>query len=157
MPKEYKMTAEGLKKLEQELETLKTVTRKENAEKLKVARSFGDLSENSEYDEAKNDQAKTEARIAELEEMRKNAVIIDESEYRSDIVGIGSKVTVLDVEFGDEIVYEIVGASEADPLEDRISDESPVGRALIGHKKGATVEVEVPAGKVVYKIKKISK
>ncbi len=157
MPKEYKMTADGLKKLEQELETLKTVTRKENAEKLKIARSFGDLSENSEYDEAKNDQAKTEARIAELEEMRKNAVIVDESEYRSDIVGIGSKVTVLDVEFGDEIVYEIVGASEADPLQDRISDESPVGRALIGNKKGATVEVEVPAGKVVYKIKKITK
>lgn len=157
MAKEFKMTAEGLKKLEQELETLKTVTRKENAEKLKVARSFGDLSENSEYDEAKNDQAKTEARIAELEEMCKNAVIIDESEYRSDVVNIGSKVTVVDVEFKDEIVYEIVGASEADPMQDRISDESPVGKGLIGHKKGETVEIEIPAGKVVYKIKKITK
>ena len=157
MPKEFKMTAEGLKKLEQELETLKTVTRKENAEKLKIARSFGDLSENSEYDEAKNDQAKTEARIAELEDMRKNAVIVDESEFRSDVVNIGSKVKVVDLEFNDEIEYEIVGASEADPMQDRISNESPVGKALIGHKKGDTVEVEIPAGKVTYKIKKISK
>jgi transcription elongation factor GreA len=157
MAKQVLLTDEGLKKLEQELEYLKTVKRKEIAEKIKVALSFGDLSENSEYDEAKNDQAMMEARIAEVEAMLKNVKLIDEDELSTEVVHIGSKVRVNDVEFSEECVYQIVGSSEADPMNGRISDESPVGKGLIGHKVGERVEIETPSGMMAYEILEISK
>ena len=157
MAKQYLLTVEGLKKLENELETLKTVTRKEIADKIKIALSFGDLSENSEYDEAKNEQAKVESRIAELEIMLKNAKIIDEDEISTETVNVGSRVKVLDVEFEDEMEYTIVGSAEADPAQGLISDESPVGQALMGSAVGDTVTVEAPAGELSFKILQISR
>lgn len=156
MAKPVILTDEGLKKYEEELEMLKTVKRKEISEKIKVALSFGDLSENSEYDEAKNDQAKVEARIVELEAMLKNAKVIDEGELRNDIVHIGSKVRVLDVEFNEELDYQVVGSAEADPRSGKISDESPVGKALLGAKVGDVVEAEAPGGIVKFEIKQIT-
>ncbi|WP_097028556.1 transcription elongation factor GreA [Clostridium peptidivorans] len=144
--KKYIMTYEGVKKLEEELEYLKTVKRKEITEKIKVAISFGDLSENSEYDEAKNEQAFVEGRIMQLENMLKNASIIDESEIPADTINVGTIVKVKDFEFDEEVEYIIVGSAEADPLENKISNESPVGRALIGKKLGDLVEVAVPDG-----------
>ncbi|MDF2883146.1 MAG: transcription elongation factor GreA [Clostridiaceae bacterium] len=144
--KKYVMTYEGVKKLENELEVLKTVKRKEITEKIKVALSFGDLSENSEYDEAKNEQAFIEGRILQLENMLKNATIVDESEIPKDIVGVGSKVKVKDYDFDEEVIYSIVGSAEADPVNYKISNESPVGKALIGKKVGDIVEVPVPDG-----------
>lgn len=138
------LTDEGLKKLEDELEQLKTITRKEVAEKIKVALSFGDLSENSEYDEAKNEQALVESRIAQIEAMLKNVKILDEHEISNDIVSVGSKVRLFDKEFDEEVVYQIVGSTEADPMQGKISDESPVGKFLLGHKVGEVVEVEDP-------------
>ncbi len=150
MDKPTKLTAEGLKKLENELEFLKTEGRTEIAEKIKVARGYGDLSENSEYDEAKNDQAKLEARIIELESMLKNVIIIESKS--SDTVTLGTRLKVLDVEFDEECEYEIVGSQEANSAEGRISDESPVGRALLGHKAGDEVIAESPAGNLVFKI-----
>ena len=146
------LTSEGLKKLEQELEVLKTKTRKEVAEKLKVALSFGDLSENSEYDEAKNEQAKVESKISFLENKLKNVTILDSNELTSDIVQIGSKVKIKDLEFGDIFEYRIVGSMEASPELGRISDESPVGKALIGHRAGDVVKITIPAGDVNYEI-----
>ena len=157
MAKPSLLTDEGLKKLEEELEMLKTVRRKEIAEKIKVALSFGDLSENSEYDEAKNDQAMTEARIADIESMLKNVKLIDEEELTTEIIHIGSKVRVNDVEFDEVCDYQIVGSSEADPAHGRISDESPVGKGLLGHKIGDRVEVETPGGIVVYEVLEIAK
>ena len=148
------LTAEGLRDLEKELEELKTVGRKEAAEKIKVARSFGDLSENSEYDEAMSDQAKLEARINEIEHMIKNAKVFDEEALGTEVVHIGSKVTN---DPGAELQYKIVGFAQADPDEGKISDESPVGKALIGHKVGETVEVEAPIGLLKFVIKEISK
>ena len=145
--KQVTLTASGLEKLEEELEYLKTKKRKEVSEKIKVALGFGDLSENSEYDEAKNEQAQVEARIVTLENMLKNAVVIDESEIDLDRVGLGTKVKVLDVEFDEEIEYNIVGSTEADPDQQKISDESPVGKALMGRKVGETVSVETPGGR----------
>ncbi len=156
MAKPVILTDEGLKKYEEELEMLKTVKRKEISEKIKVALSFGDLSENSEYDEAKNDQAKVEARIVELEAMLKNAKVIDEDQLRADVVHIGSKVCVLDVEFDEELEYQVVGSAEADPRSGKISDESPVGKALLGAKVGDVVEAEAPGGIIKFEIKKIS-
>lgn len=150
------LTAEGLKELEAELEELKTVGRKEAAEKIKVARSYGDLSENSEYDEAMSDQAKLEARINEIENMVKNAKVFDESLIGTEIVHIGSKVTIAN-EKRQKFEYKIVGFAQANPDEGKISDESPVGRALIGHKVGDEVEVEAPIGILKFKIKGISK
>lgn len=144
--KQYVMTYEGVKKLENELEYLKTVKRKEITEKIKVALGYGDLSENSEYDEAKNDQAFTEGRIVTLENMLKNAVVVDESEIPKDVVSVGSKVKVKDYEFDEEVEYSIVGSAEADPMNFKISNESPVGSALIGKKVGDVVEVAVPSG-----------
>ena len=144
--KKYVMTYEGVKKLEDELETLKTVKRKEITEKIKVALSFGDLSENSEYDEAKNEQAFIEGRILQLENMLKNATIVDETEIPKDIVGVGSKVKVKDYDFDEEVIYTIVGSAEADPVNYKISNESPVGKGLIGKKVGDIVEVPVPDG-----------
>ena len=157
MAKKVLLTAEGLKKLQDELDNLKNVRRKENTAALKVAKSFGDLSENSEYDEAKNEQAEIEARISEIENMLKNAEIIDEDDVATDIVSIGAKITVKDVEDGEISDYLIVGSTEADPMKGKISDESPLGTALLGHKIGETVTVEAPMGKLEYEIVNISK
>ncbi len=155
--KQFKLTAEGLKQREEELEYLKSVKRKDIADKIKVALSFGDLSENSEYDEAKNEQAQVESRILELETMLKNAVIIDESELSTDVVKIGVKVKLLDIEFNEEEEYQIVGSTEANPLTGSISDECPVGKAVMGRSVGEIVEIEVPGGVINYKIVDISR
>lgn len=155
--KEVIMTVEGLKKIEDELEHLKTVRRKEVAEKIKAALAFGDISENSEYDEAKNDQADLEKRIMKLEGLLSNARIIDESEIKTDEVSIGSIVTVKDVEFDEIMEYTIVGATEADPYENKISNESPVGKSLIGKKVGDVIEVQVPDGFAKFEIQKIGR
>lgn len=144
--KQFLMTYEGVKKLEDELEFLKTVKRKEITEKIKVALGYGDLSENSEYDEAKNDQAFTEGRILQLENMLKNAVVVDENEIPKDKVSVGSIVKVMDYDFDEEVEYTIVGSAEADPMNFRISNESPVGSALVGKKVGDVIEVIVPNG-----------
>ena len=149
--KTFTMTAAGKAELEAELEQLKTEGRVDIAEKLKVARSYGDLSENSEYDEAKSEQAKIEARIQELEYQLKNAVIIDNT--ASDKVSMGSKVTVL--RDGQKFVYEIVGFSQSNPSQGKISDESPVGKALIGAAIGEKVVVEAPIGNLEFEIKSI--
>lgn len=161
MAKQIILTQEGLKKLEEELVELKSVKRKEIAEKIKVALSFGDLSENSEYDEAKNEQAIMEARIADIEVMLKNVKVIDESELGSENVHIGSKVEVRvqnkAAGKSNVAIYKIVGSNEADPLEGNISDESAVGKALLSHGVGDKIEVEVPAGIIEYEILSISK
>lgn len=157
MSKTYKFTEEGLKKVEAELEDLKTNGRRDIAERIKIARGYGDLSENSEYDDAKNEQAKIEARIVELEQMLKNYEIISDDEISGDKVVIGVRVTIKDSATKEQFTYSIVGSAEADPLNDRISDESPVGKALIGHKVKDNVEVELPAGKATYKIMAIEK
>lgn len=148
--KVFKMTAAGKAELEAELEQLKTEGRIDIAEKLKVARSYGDLSENSEYDEAKSEQAKIEARINELEYQLDNAVIIDAGD--TDTVGMGSKVTVLRKTDGVEATYEIVGFSQSNPTVGKISDESPVGKALVGAKVGDVVVVEAPIGNLEFEI-----
>lgn len=157
MAQEIKMSAAGLKAMQEELEYLKTVRRKELAEEIKEARSHGDLSENSEYDEAKNTQGLVENRITELEQMIKNAVVIDESELSVDSVSIGTHVTI-QMEGDDEAEdYDIVGCTEADPLKGKISDESPVGHALMGKAVGATAEVLLPSGHtVIYKVLSIT-
>ena len=157
MAKQIILTEEGLKNLENELENLKTIKRKEVAEKIKVALSFGDLSENSEYDEAKNEQAIIEARIVEIDAMLKNVKVIDEHELDTEVVYVGSKVKVNDIEYNEVLDYKIVGPSEANPREGRISDESPVGSALLGHKAGDLVRVETPVGFCTYKILEIYK
>ena len=149
------MTYEGIKKLEEELEYLKTVRRKEITEKIKVALGYGDLSENSEYDEAINDQAFNEGRIIQLENMLKNAVVVDESEIPTDKVSVGSIVKVMDYEFDEEVEYAIVGSAEADPMNFKISNESPVGSALLGKKVGDVVEVTVPSGVSKFEILEI--
>lgn len=157
MNKELVMTYAGMRALEEELEELKTVKRKEVAEKIKVARGYGDLSENSEYDEAKNEQGFVESRIALLEKMLKNARVIDEEDLTTDAVNIGTHVKVRD-EDGDEDEYDIIGSTEADPLNGKISDESPVGSALMGHKVGDKVDITLPSGAVVaYEILEIGR
>ena len=148
------MTAEGLQKLKEELEERKTVKRKEIKEAIKVARGYGDLSENSEYDEAKDSQAQNESRIAEIEETLKHVEIIDET-GSNDGVNVGSKVKVYDVEFDEEVVYKIVGSTEADPAQFKISNESPVGAALIGHKVGDKVVAITPMGTLEFEIREI--
>lgn len=155
--KEVIMTVEGLKKIEDELEHLKTVRRKEVAEKIKAALAFGDISENSEYDEAKNDQADLEKRIMKLEGLLSNAKIIDESEIKTDEVSIGSIVTLKDIEFDEIMEYTIVGATEADPYENKISNESPVGKALLAKRVGAVIEVAVPDGFAKFEVIKIGR
>ncbi|MCX7841907.1 MAG: transcription elongation factor GreA [Clostridia bacterium] len=155
--KEVILTYEGLKKLEEELEYLKGVKRREVAERIKQALAFGDISENSEYDEAKNDQAQMEGRIVVLENMLKNAKVIDEDDVRTDTVSLGSKVKLLDLEFDEEVEYYIVGSTEADPTKFKISNESPVGSALMGKKIGEIVEAAVPAGVIKFKILEIHK
>ena len=150
--KQELLTQEGYNKLEEELEYLKAVKRKEVAERLKVAISFGDLSENAEYDEAKNEQAKLEEQILKLDEKLRKAVIIDESQIDLDIVMVGSIVKLYDFDFDEEIEYSIVGSAEADPFEGKISNESPVGKALLGARVGETVEVQVPDGVSKFKV-----
>lgn len=154
--KQVKLTEDGLKQLEEELEYLKTKKRKEVSEKIKVALGFGDLSENSEYDEAKNEQAQVEARIVSVENMLKNAIVIDESERDTSKVELGATVTIHDIEFDEDITYKIVGSTEADPDEGRLSDESPLGKSLMGKDEGEMIDVDAPAGVIQYKILKIS-
>ena len=155
--KEILLTEEGYKKMEAELEKLKTETRTEIAERIKVALGFGDLSENSEYDEAKNAQAENEDKIAELEAKLRFAKIIDDSEIDTKKVQVGNTVKVLDMEFDEEVEYTIVGTTEADITQNKISNESPIGSALLGAKKNQVVEVQVPAGVSKYKILSIAK
>ena len=154
MAKEYKLTRERLKELEKELNYLKTTREKEVAELIKEARSFGDLSENSEYDEAKNEQAKLYGRIADIENILTYAVVIDESAEPEDagVVGLGCTIKVRDIEFDETSVYTIVGSQEANPMEARISDDSPFGKAMLGKRIGDVVEFEAPAGIVKFEI-----
>ena len=152
MAKEFKISALRLKELEQELFYLKTTREKEVAEQIKEARSFGDLSENSEYDEAKNEQAKLYGRIAEDENILAHAVIIDETEDSEGKISLGCTIKVEDMETGDEELYAIVGSQEANPMESRISDDSPFGRAMLGKHIGQTVEVEAPVGTIRFEI-----
>ncbi len=155
--KEILLTQEGYDNLEKEIEYLKTEKRSEIAERIKVALGFGDLSENSEYDEAKNAQASNETKIAELENKLRYAKIIDESEIDTKTVQVGNIVKVHDEEFDEDIEYTIVGSTEVDLAQNKISNESPMGKALLGAKKGATVEVQAPAGVAKYKILSIKK
>lgn len=157
LKKEIYLTPEGLRKLEGELEQLKTTKRREVAERIKHALSFGDISENSEYDEAKNEQAQVEAKIAQIEDTLRYSRIIDEDEIRTDVVNIGSIVKLYDVEFDEEVEYKIVGSAEANPSKSRISNESPVGRALMGKKVDEVIEVQTPGGIVEFKILEIGK
>ncbi len=155
--KEVLLTKEGFEKLEQELEYLRTTKRAEISERIKVALGFGDLSENSEYDEAKNAQAANESKIAELENKLRYAKIIDESEIDTKTVQVGNTVKVLDMEFNEEESYTIVGSTEVDLSQNKISNESPIGAALMGAKKGQVVEAQAPAGVIKYKIISITK
>ncbi len=157
MAKQIVVTESSYQKLKEELDYLKNVKRKEAAENVGIARSFGDLSENSEYDEAKNEQAKIEAQISELEETISHAKIISDHEIQTDMVSVGVSVTVYDMEYDEEVEYQIVSSREVDPLENRISDQSPIGRALIGTKIGDIVSVEVPDGVAKFKVMKIEK
>ncbi len=146
MPKDVILTPEGLEKLKDELETLSTARRREVAERIKEAREFGDISENSEYDDAKNEQAMLESKIAQLQERLRMATVIDSKELSTDVVQVGSVVHVKDEKTGKSVKYTIVGSAEAKPEESKLSNESPVGRALIGHKRGDSVAVQVPRG-----------
>ncbi|MDR1702885.1 MAG: transcription elongation factor GreA [Sporomusaceae bacterium] len=155
MEKETVLTIDGLKKLEQKLDFLKSVRRREVAERIKQAIEFGDISENSEYEDAKNEQAFIEGEILTLEKMLRNAKVIDEDDIKTDEVTLGAIVKLRDLEFGDEFEYSIVGSAEADPTEFKISNESPVGQAILGQKVGSIVEVNVPAGLLQYEIVEI--
>lgn len=157
MAKVYKLTREKYEELKNELEYIKTTREKEVAELIKEARSFGDLSENSEYDEAKNEQAKLYGRIAEVENILANAVIIEEGEENTGKVGLGCRVRVLDIEMEEEEEYTIVGSQEADPMNFRISDDSPFGRAMVGKGVGDMVEVEAPVGVLQFRIINVEK
>ena len=157
MAKEFKISSTRLKELEDELNYLKTTREKEVAEHLKEARSFGDLSENSEYDEAKNEQAKLYGRIAEVENILAHAVIIDDSEEHTGRIGLGCTIKVQDLETNDEEIYEVVGSQEANPMNGCISDDSPFGRAMIGKAEGDIVEVEAPVGVLQFKILSVEK
>lgn len=157
MEKKIVLTNEGFQKFEKELEELKSVKRKEVAAKIKVALSFGDLSENSEYDEAKNEQAMIEARIVQLETMLRNVQVINEAEISTDVINIGSVVSIKELDSDEIETYHIVGSSEANPLDGKISDESPIGKALISHKTGDVVDVETPSGLLKFKIISIFK
>lgn len=157
MAKEYKLSPERLKTLQDEMVYLKTVREKEVAELLKEARSFGDLSENSEYEEAKNEQGKVHSRIAELDEILSNYVVIEEDENGGDYIRMGSIVTVLDKEFDEEQTYKIVGSQESDPMNGTISEDSPFGKALLGKNAGEDVVVDAPSGPVAYTILKVER
>ena len=158
MKKEYKMSQARYQELQEEQTYLKTVREKEVAELIKEARGFGDLSENSEYDEAKNEQGKLYSRIAEIEEILDNAVIIDESEMLSSTVSIGCRVTVMELGSGKVLPeYKVVGSQEADPMHRAISEESPFGKALMGTKEGDEISVEAPVGVIRYRVEKIER
>lgn len=157
LEKQVLLTVDGMRSLEEELEHLKTVSRKDISEKIKVALSFGDLSENSEYDEAKNEQAQVESRIAEIEAMLKYAQIINEDEITADIIRVGNTVRLLDKDFNETEEYKIVGSTEANPAKGSISDESPVGKALLGKAVGESIDVECPGGVIHYIVLDISK
>ena len=157
MAKEYKLSPQRLKELQDELMYLKSTREKEVAELIKEARSFGDLSENSEYDEAKNEQGKLYARIRELTDILSNYVVIEEDESEGDYVRLGSTVTLLDKEFDEELIYKIVGSQEADPMNGAISEDSPLGKALLGKNAGDDITVDAPAGPVEYKLLKIER
>ena len=151
------LTREGLKKYEDELHELKVVRRKEVAQKIKEAREQGDLSENAEYDAAKDEQRDIEARIEELEKILKNAEVVDEEEVDLDKINVGCRVKILDMEFDEELEYKVVGSTEANSLTGKISNESPVGKAILGAKIGDVVTVETPAGELQYKILEIQR
>ena len=155
MAKEYKLSPERLKELQEELNYLKTVREKEVAELIKEARSYGDLSENSEYDEAKNEQGRLYSRMAEVEEILANCVVIEEEETEGDYIRMGSTVTVFDKEFEEEQTFRITGSQEADPMNGLISEESPFGKALMGRVEGEEIVVDAPSGPVEYKILKV--
>ena len=157
MADEFLLTQAAVDELKEELKVLRTTGRQEVAEKIKEAKSFGDLSENSEYDEAKSEQAKLEAKITELEYTLQHVKIIDESTLATDTIHIGSFVKVYDPEFNEEVKYQIVGFTQADPIENKISDESPIGKALLGKRVGDEFFVETPGGDVKIKIVNISK
>ncbi|MBQ6575176.1 MAG: transcription elongation factor GreA [Lachnospiraceae bacterium] len=151
------MSYEKLRELEAERDERKEVIRAEIAQKIKEAREQGDLSENAEYDAAKDEQRENELRIEEIESILKNAEVYLEEDVAKDAVGLGSTVTLLDIEYNEEVVYKIVGSTEVDSLNGRISNESPVGKAIVGAKKGATITVDTPAGQIKYKILKVEK
>ena len=155
MAEEVILTKEGKEELEKELNDLVLVKRAEITERIKIARDFGDLSENAEYDAAKNEQARIEARINEIETMLKFAVVIDEKDKKKGIVSLGSSVDVLDENYNESMTFMIVGTTEADVVEGKISNESPIGNALLGRKIGETIEVDAPEGKIVLTIKKV--
>ena len=147
-----KMSQAQYDKIKADLDYMETVRTREVAEQLKEARGFGDLSENSEYDEAKSEQGKLYSKIAELHNLLENAELVEADSVEQGVVGLGCKVTVLDLEFNDEVTFQIVGSQEADPMSDKISDESPIGRGLLGHKEGETVIVKAPAGEMQFRI-----
>jgi len=153
--KEIVLTKEGYQRLKQEIEELSTTRRREVAERIKIAREFGDIAENAEYDAAKNEQAMLEARIAKLEEQLVAARVIEKREISKDVVSLGSKVRLRDLDAKQTVEYQIVGSAEANPAASKLSNESPVGKAIIGHKKGETVEVTTPRGSLKYKILEI--
>lgn len=157
MAKEYKLTPERYEELQKELTYLKTDRDKEVTEMIKVARGYGDLSENSEYDDAKNEQAKLYARIAEVEDILSNAVVINAGAADADHIGLGCTFTVLDIDDNEELTFELVGSQEADPLNGRVSDDAPFGIALVGTRVGDIVEVEAPVGSISYKVLKITR
>ena len=157
MANETILTAEGIRELEERLEYMKTVTRKEIAEQIKEARGFGNLSENAEYDEAKNEQSRIEGEIKQLEDRLRNATVIDESMLNTKMVNVGSTVVVQEQGSSEKVTYLIVGSTEANPLEGKISNESPVGEALLGHGKGDVVEVTTPGGQIEYTILSIKR
>jgi transcription elongation factor GreA len=153
--KEVILTPEGHKKLQAEIEYLSSEKRREVAERIRIAREFGDITENAEYDDAKNEQALLEHRIATLEERLRDARVITKKDVAKDVVSVGSKVRLRDVSAKQTVEYRIVGSAEANPAENKLSNESPVGKAIIGHKKGETVEVAAPRGSMKYKILEI--
>lgn len=155
--KEVVLTLNGLSKLENELEFLRTVRRREVAERIKQALEFGDISENSEYEDAKNEQGFIEGRILAIEKLLRNARVIDDDEINTEVVSLGSRVFLTDLETGEELEYSIVGSAEADPFARLISNESPVGKALIGRRIGEEIEVKVPVGTLRYRINSIEK
>ena len=155
MQKDVILTPEGLENLKEELEHLQGAKRREVAERIKEAREFGDISENSEYDDAKNEQAMLEKQIAELEDKLRSATVIDENEVTTDVVSVGATVHVKDQKTEKSVKYKIVGSAEANPSDNKLSNESPVGKAILGHKKGETVEVAAPRGKMKFKILEI--
>ncbi len=154
--KEVLLTPEGYAKLQEEIRYLSNERRREVAERIKQAREFGDIAENSEYDDAKNEQAMLEHRIAQLEERLLSARVIEKKEISKDVVSIGSRVKLRDVEAKQTVEYHIVGSAEANPSQNKLSNESPVGKAILGHKKGETVEVTTPRGSLKYKILEIA-